>query len=152
MVGTCLSLFLHSPTKCTAFADRHGGSGRLDDAYEIEDGWCATPTVAAAKAETASISRTWPMTTALFASLISRSLCPTESRDPEWTVTWLEYCGYDRWRAPDTRMRSLGDVAAALLSIEGAPLYRHADSRKAVGAAVDPLPGHAIALDDRFSR
>jgi hypothetical protein len=97
---------------------------RLDDAYEIADGWRVAPTMASVIA----------ITRARLAECVNRygvarinevDLVATRypKRRDELTASWLSYCGYtilDSFVL--TRTASTRDHAAAVLSIEGSPL------------------------------
>lgn len=128
---------------------------RMDDGYEIEDGWCAAPSIEAAKAS---------MQTALAESggkhgvvAITDVSVLYDSEHVEMpekaTREWLAYCGYavqGNWVF--TRTRSITDWAAGVLFASGAPLSAQ--------AILDRLPIHrsltslknALYGDDRFKR
>lgn len=126
---------------------------RLDDAYEIEDGWCVLPTVTAVQATTQAqlqeqadqhgVVRLDDLT------LIERNL---DSRS-ELTASWLTYCGY----IVDgdfvlTRTNSVGDYAAAVLSLAGTPLgAQEIIDRFAFERNAGSLR-NAMSSDDRFER
>ncbi|MCL2503330.1 MAG: hypothetical protein FWE94_01770 [Coriobacteriia bacterium] len=96
----------------------------LDSSVEIADGWCAKPTIASAKEATLS----WvaehsngygAMDLAEVTLLSSLDL----QRSIDIRAAWLKYCGL---AVADgivcTQTRSVGDYAAAVLSVVGEPL------------------------------
>ncbi|UYP20207.1 hypothetical protein OED52_06640 [Rhodococcus sp. Z13] len=127
---------------------------RLDDSYEIEDGWCASPTVEAARTATATQIEEFVdgYGVALVASLDFIDIEP-EDRKRAITAEWLEYCGYtidgDHLL---TRTQSVQDYAASILSVVGSPLSSDdIIARFAVERNVRSLR-NALAKDDRFTR
>jgi RNA polymerase sigma factor (sigma-70 family) len=128
---------------------------RLDDAYEIKDGWCAAPTILSAQTETltrlqehanrhgvANIGDLSPLTPSL----------PEESAFA-FLRDWLIYCGC----VVDgdhvfTQVQSVGDRAAAVLSVVGAPMScQEILDRLGVDRSAGSLR-NAMASDDRFER
>jgi hypothetical protein len=128
---------------------------RLDDGYEIKDGWCASPTIMAAQTE---------MLTMLH-ELVNRHgvatigdlgpLNPNQSQESADSKLrdWLSYCGL----MVDgdhvfTRMQSVGDRAAAILSVAGSPMSsQQILDRFGVERSLSSLR-NAMGSDDRFSR
>jgi RNA polymerase sigma factor (sigma-70 family) len=128
---------------------------RLDDTYEIKDGWCAAPTILSAQTETltrlqehanrhgvATIGELPPLNPNLPAESASASL-----RD------WLRYC--DLMVDGDyifTRVQSVGDRAAAILSVTGSPMpSQDILDRLGIERNLGSLR-NAMAYDDRFER
>ncbi|MEV6272708.1 sigma factor-like helix-turn-helix DNA-binding protein [Kribbella sp. NPDC051936] len=95
----------------------------LDDSYEIADGWCAEPSLDAAKRETAvyldELADDFGVVRLADVGLVGSG----EPGALPWLTDWLEHLGYDvRDGFVLLRTSSVGDVAAAVLSIEGGPL------------------------------
>ncbi|MEU3551657.1 sigma factor-like helix-turn-helix DNA-binding protein [Streptomyces longwoodensis] len=126
----------------------------LDDAYEIEDGWCAALTMTAArtitqtqlheKADTYGVVR-----------LEGLALIETSSpeRLPELTRSWLTQCGY----VIDggfvfTRTQSVNDYGAAVLSIAGTPLTAQEIADRFIFERSVGSLRNAMSQDDRFQR
>ncbi|RLK59602.1 sigma factor-like helix-turn-helix DNA-binding protein [Actinokineospora cianjurensis] len=127
---------------------------RLDDAYEIEDGWCVVPTLSAAK----ELTRTHlgehadQYGVALLEDLDLVTTTAPEQQ-AEFTRAWLSACDYVvDGNQVITRTRSMGDYAAAILSIHGAPMSAdEVASRFTVERGARSLR-NAMSLDDRFER
>jgi RNA polymerase sigma factor (sigma-70 family) len=127
---------------------------RLEDAYEIEDGWCVVPTLGAARAWTETQLRE---RASRYGVVQLQELDLVETSDPESSVQltrrWLEDCGYlvDGSHVL-TRTKSVGDYAAAILSIHGEPM----SSQEVLDRfAYERSPGslkNALAVDERFER
>lgn len=128
---------------------------RLDDAYEIKDDWCAVPTILTAQTETltrlqeqanrhgvASISALLPMNPNL----------SEESASPALR-NWLIYCGCAvEGDYVFTRVQSIGDRAAAVLSVVGLPMSsQDVLDRLGVERSLASLR-NAMTSDDRFER
>lgn len=127
---------------------------RLDDAYEIENGWCVVPTMTAARTvtQTQLQERADP-----YGVVHLDDLDLVETSRPEHqtdlTAAWLTHCGYviDGGLAL-TRTQSVGDYGAAILSIVGSPLgAQEIVDRFAVGRSAGSLR-NAMGTDDRFER
>lgn len=127
---------------------------RLDDAYEIEDGWCVVPTMTAAETITQTLLQERADQYGVLRldefDLIQSS---HPERLSEISASWVTHCGY----IVDgdfvlTRTQSVGDYGAAVLSMEGSPL----SSQEIVDRFVfDRSPrslGNALGSDDRFER
>jgi hypothetical protein len=128
---------------------------RLDDAYEIEDGWCASPTILSAETET--LTRLQELANRHGVARIDH-LGPLNPNQPEASGRaaqrdWLSYCGY----VVDgdyvfTRVQSVGDRAAAILSVIGTPMAsQEILDRFGVERSLGSLK-NAMASDDRFER
>lgn len=128
---------------------------RLDDAYEIEDGWCVAPTMLGAQSATQTrlLELANPHGVVRLADLggLNPNLSPDV--DSQALVAWLRHCGY----ALDgdfvlTRTRSVGDRAASILSIAGAPMAtQDMLDRLGVERAAGSLK-NAMTTDERFER
>jgi hypothetical protein len=95
----------------------------LDDAYEIADGWCAEPSLEAAKRETEiyldELADEFGVVRLADVGLVGSE----EPGTLPWLTDWLTHLGYDvRDGFVLMRTRSVNDLAAAVLSIEGGPL------------------------------
>ncbi|MCV2491663.1 hypothetical protein OF117_20155 [Geodermatophilus sp. YIM 151500] len=127
---------------------------RLEDAYEIEDGWCVVPTVTAAR----TITQT-QLQERVDRYGVARidNLSLVESSQPErltgLTAAWLTHCGY----VVDgdfvlTRTQSVQDYGAAVLSIVGSPLGAQEIVDRFVIERSAASLRNAISGDDRFER
>ncbi|MFI6827892.1 sigma factor-like helix-turn-helix DNA-binding protein [Kribbella sp. NPDC050241] len=95
----------------------------LDDSYEIADGWCAEPSLEAAKREMAiyldELADEFGVVRLADVGLVGTE----EPGALPWLTDWLAHLGYDvRGEFVLLRTSSVGDLAAALLSTEGGPL------------------------------
>lgn len=97
---------------------------RLDDSYEIADGWCASPSVQAARAGTEARLQELANPYGVVPLENLGYLNPHLSHSGNAALlSWLHYCDYVlRDEFVLLRTQSLGDRAAAILSIVGAPL------------------------------
>ncbi|SDU48253.1 sigma factor-like helix-turn-helix DNA-binding protein [Jiangella alkaliphila] len=127
---------------------------RLDDAYEIEDGWCVVPTMTAAQAATQTQLQECADPYGVV-RLDELDLVQTTEPDhkAELTAAWLTYCGYvvDEGHVI-MRTHSVGDYGAAVLAIVGSPL----SAQEIVDRFIfERSPGslrNAMSSDDRFDR
>lgn len=115
----------------------------LDDAYEIADGWCAAPSFEAARLDTSVVldELADPYGVVRLADV---TLTGHAAGSPPWLRDWLIYLGYElRDQFVLLRSASLNDMAAAILSIEGAPLtvdeLHHRVGRGALGSLRNQL-------------
>lgn len=97
---------------------------RIDDEYEIEDGWCAVPTIQAAQESTKTQIEDVSNKYGVIELDQVLSLVHTQ---PEYSIDhvsdWLSYCGFEvRGSVAFTRLKSLQDYAASILSQKGTPL------------------------------
>jgi hypothetical protein len=127
---------------------------RLDDSYEIVDGWCASPTVGAARAGTEARLQELASPYGVVPIDELRPLNPHLSANRgDVLIAWLRYCGYELHDAfVLLRTQALGDRAAAILSIVGAPMS--ADevlARLNIQRSVGSLR-NAMAADERIER
>lgn len=127
---------------------------RLDDVYEIEDGWCAVPTVAAAQTATHTQLQEqadkYGVVKLENLELVSTS---RPERRIELNAAWLSYCGYlvqDGFVL--TRTSAVLDYAAAILSLAGMPMsVQEIVERFAYTRSANSLR-NVMGNDDRFER
>lgn len=98
---------------------------RLDDSYEIVDGWCAAPSLSGI--QTVTQSRLQDLADAYGVVRLDEierlGSGPTVDVAPEVLQQWLLYCGFEiSGSFVLTRTGSVTDRAAAVLSIAGAPM------------------------------
>ncbi|MBS3695254.1 sigma factor-like helix-turn-helix DNA-binding protein [Rhodococcus qingshengii] len=127
---------------------------RIDDAYEIADGWCASPTIEAARAATGTrLAESTDAYGVTRVDAVDFMDVEDEQLRHQFTARWLESCGY---RIDGdfvfTRTQSVQDYAASILSVVGSPMS--ADeivSRFAVERSIASLR-NVLAIDDRFTK
>lgn len=128
---------------------------RLDDAYEIEDGWCAAPTILGAQTATFTklqelANRHGVVRIADFGILNSHQ---PEAAADHVLREWLRYSG----SVIDgdyvlTRAHSVADRAASILSVAGSPMAaQDILDRLGVERSLSSLR-NALGSDDRFER
>ncbi|WP_162794434.1 sigma factor-like helix-turn-helix DNA-binding protein [Nocardioides houyundeii] len=127
---------------------------RLDDAYEIENGWCVVPTMSEARLLTQQLleEHSDPYGVVRIDDInVVESAHP--ERLPELTSGWLSHCGYivDN-NVVLTRTSSVGDYAAAVLSIAGSPLSLQEIVDRFVFDRTTGSTRNAMGIDDRFER
>lgn len=94
----------------------------LDDAYEISDGWCAQPSFESTRWET-EVSLEESSDPFGVVRISEVTLFGEEAGTATWLEEWLRYLGYEvRDQFVLLKTASLNEMAAAMLSIEGAPL------------------------------
>lgn len=94
----------------------------LDDAYEIADGWCAEHSFEVARMNTGVLLDELADAYGVV-RLADVKFNDNEVNSPHWLKEWLIYLDYEvRDQFVFLRAASLNDMAAAILSIEGAPL------------------------------
>ena len=127
---------------------------RLDDAYEIEDGWCVVPSMTAAEAITQTQLQERADQYGVL-RLDDLDLVQTSQTDrmQELTGAWLTHCGY----IVDgdfvlTRTTSVGDYGAAVLAIEGSPLSTQEILDRFVFERSGGSLRNAMSIDARFER
>jgi RNA polymerase sigma factor (sigma-70 family) len=128
---------------------------RLDDDYEIKDGWCAAPTIQSAQTET--LTRLQEHANRHGVAAISdppplNPFQPAESPSA-FLPDWLRYCGFVvDGEHVFTRVQSVGDRAAAILSVTGSPMSsQDILDRFDVERSLQSLR-NAMGSDDRFCR
>jgi hypothetical protein len=126
---------------------------RIDDHYEIEDGWCVAPSMVGA--QTATLARLQELANEYGVVRIDEvEPLSDHLTDPVAAHrAWLEYCGYVlEGEYLLTRTKSLGDRAAAVLSIEATPLSaQEVLDRSGIERTLGSLK-NAMSSDDRFER
>lgn len=127
---------------------------RLDDAYEIEDGWCVVPTMKAAleltRTQLAERANQYGVARLDELELVG----PREAEQrPELTAAWLVHCGYViSGEYVLTRTSSVGDYAAAVLFLEGSPLSAQEIVDRFVFDRSARSLGNALSEDARIDR
>ncbi|WP_102417223.1 sigma factor-like helix-turn-helix DNA-binding protein [Mycobacterium sp. 4858] len=127
---------------------------RLDDAYEIEDGWCVVPTMSAAleltRTQLAERANQYGVVRLDELDLVESS---HPDRRPDLTASWLTHCGYIiSGECVLVRTSSVGDYAAAVLFLEGSPLSSQEIVDRFVFDRSARSLGNALGDDDRFER
>lgn len=123
----------------------------LDDAYEIADGWCAEPSFEAARRDT-SVFLDELADSYGVVRLADVSLSEDEAGSLPWLKEWLIYLGYEvRDQFVLLKTASLNDMAAAILSIEGAPLTFD-EMHKKVGRGAAGSLRNQVSTDPIFTK
>jgi hypothetical protein len=128
---------------------------RLDNAYEIEDGWCASPTILAAQTMTLTRLQELANHHGVVAIDDLDALNPNQPAEAgrQSLRAWLSYCGY----VLDgdyvfTRVSSVSDRAASILSVVGSPMAsQDILCRLGVERSLGSLK-NSMATDERFER
>jgi hypothetical protein len=128
---------------------------RIDGSYEIKDGWCAVPTIRSAQDETMARVREAAdqYGVALLSGLCGLNSAQAAPSAQDSMGDWLTYCGCAvSGDHVYTRLRSVGDRAAAILSVAGNPMTAH-DILDRLGAqrTLQSLR-NAMGSDERFCR
>lgn len=129
---------------------------RLDDSYEIADGWCAAPSVEAAR--TSLLSKLADLASphgVVSLDVLSGELPPYfgESTNRPDLERWCEYCGLELYGDfLIVGARSLPDRAAALLSIAQKPLSSGSLLEKVGSQRSLQSLKNAMGADQRFMR
>ncbi|MGC3859894.1 sigma factor-like helix-turn-helix DNA-binding protein [Micromonospora chersina] len=123
---------------------------RLDDYFEVSDGWAAAPDVGAAREQTRILLEDFATEHGLvdLAAATSATAMPKAE-----LLAWLNWCGYVVYNDQIlTRTRSLNDHAASLLAATGEPLQT-AELHQEMGrdATLRSLT-NVLGSDDRFVR
>ncbi|MGL5825015.1 MAG: sigma factor-like helix-turn-helix DNA-binding protein [Nocardioides sp.] len=127
---------------------------RLDDAYEIEDGWCVVPTMTAVETMTQTLLSERADKYGVV-RLDEFDLIQSSRPDalPELASAWVTRCGYVvHGQHVLTRTSSVGDYGAAVLSIQGSPLSSQEIVDRFVHERSARSLGNALSADDRFER
>lgn len=127
---------------------------RLDDAYEIKDGWCAAPTLAAAQTATQTcmqeLADAYGVVRIEDIDLVQGG---AETKRAEVNREWLVYCGYVvKPGFVLTRTQTVSDRAAAYLSIIGSPMTSQEILDQFVVDRTLSSLRTALAADSRFER
>lgn len=128
---------------------------RLDDSYEIRDGWCAVPTVAGAMAETIArlqeLANPYGVVALEDFGPLNAALSP--DRHGQVLRDWLLHCGVTlHGDYALTQTQSIGDRACAVLSVVGTPLSAiEILERIGVDRSLTSLK-NAMGVDDRIER
>lgn len=127
---------------------------RLDDGYEIEDGWCVMPTMTAAETTTQTLlqerANQYGVVRLDEFDLIQSG---HPERLGELRAAWIGHCGYIvDGEFVLSRTQSVGDYAAAVLSIEGSPLSAQEIVDRFVFERSVRSLANALGGDDRFER
>lgn len=128
---------------------------RLDPAYEIEDAWCASPSVAWVKSATVSRLDDLADEYGLFAldRLSELGFTDLDQEVPGWLIDWLDYCGVTMVGSfVLTRTSSLQDRAAAALAMVGEPMTVEGFPAFVVEGRSPRSLANAMATDERFHR
>ncbi|GAA3137759.1 hypothetical protein GCM10010530_67430 [Kribbella aluminosa] len=128
---------------------------RLDDQYEIEDGWCAVPTIGSAVAPTVTaleeVANLHGVASLDDIPVLNPNLPDDVSQDG--LRAWLVYCGCAV--VGDyvlVRLQKLADRAAAILSIAASPMSSEEMHNRLGGDRSLNSLKNALASDDRFKR
>lgn len=127
---------------------------RLDDAYEINSGWCVVPTMSAAETSTHTLLQE---RADKYGVVRIDEFDLIQSSHPErlnaLTTAWISRCGYIVDGAHVlTRTSSVGDYGAAILSLEGSPLSSDEIVERFVFERSARSLGNALSSDERFER
>lgn len=127
---------------------------RLDDVYQIENGWCVVPNMEAAQQATLEHLQELADAHGLVRMCDVTLLKGVGAeRVSEVTESWLLHCGYlleDGWVL--TRVQNIGDYAASVLAAEGSPLSAQDILDRFVVDRARSSLSNALASDDRFER
>ncbi|MEV4277699.1 sigma factor-like helix-turn-helix DNA-binding protein [Actinoplanes xinjiangensis] len=123
---------------------------RLDDYFEVTDGWAAAPTVAAAREQTQGLVEDFASEHGVIdVEQLSESVGMPITELHEW----LAWCGYVSYEGRILiRTRSAGDHAAAILAIEGQPLSIEDIHSRMDGGRTLRTVANALGEDSRFIR
>ncbi|MBS2966566.1 hypothetical protein KGA66_26240 [Actinocrinis puniceicyclus] len=128
---------------------------RLDDCYEIEDDWCASPTIAGA--QSATLTRLQELAdhygVVRLEDIGALNAHQSDAAGRRALRSWLLYCGYTLdGEHVLVKTHSVGDRAAAILSIAGSPMAsQEILDRLGVERTLGSLK-NAMAADERFER
>ena len=127
---------------------------RLDDAYEIVDGWCVVATMTAAQTMThAQLQERADNYGIVRIEDLDLIQADTPERRRELIVSWLVQCGYIvDGGCVLTRTNSVGDYAAAVLSLSGKPLSAEQIVDQFVVDRSAASLRNVMGIDDRFER
>ncbi|SCZ64737.1 sigma factor-like helix-turn-helix DNA-binding protein [Thiohalomonas denitrificans] len=122
----------------------------LDDAYEIADGWCAEPSFEAARLATGVVLD--ELADPYGVVRLADVTLTNDAGSLPWLKDWLVYLGYEvRDQFVLVRTASLNDMAAAILSIEGAPLIFD-ELHQRVGRGAPGSLRNQLSTDPTFTK
>lgn len=132
---------------------------RVDDRFEIRDGWCVLGSIDGAikatmerLAATADDHGIAPLT-GLFDAEVPQGARRAAAEEPAWLPAWLAYCGVEtRESMALLKVRSLPERAATQLSLEARPLSTAELMEWAGQQRAETSLKNALAADDRFVR
>lgn len=127
---------------------------RIDDGYEIEDGWCLAPSRSAARvnaqAQLQDLADQYGVVRLEAITLVETS---APERRREVTAAWVASCGYIvDGEFVFSRTSSVGDYAAAVLSVAGTPLTTQEIINRFVFERSTGSLRNAMSIDERFER
>ncbi|MFG1895648.1 sigma factor-like helix-turn-helix DNA-binding protein [Micromonospora zamorensis] len=123
---------------------------RLDDYFEVSDGWAAAPDVGAAREQTRILLEDFATEHGLvdLAAATSATAMPKAE-----LLAWLNWCGYVVYNDQIlTRTRSLNDHAASLLAATGEPLQTDELHQEMGRNTTIRSLTNVLGSDDRFVR
>lgn len=123
---------------------------RLDDYFEVTDGWAAAPGVPEAREQTRSLLEEF----ASSHGVVELAVLAESSTQPyDELLLWLGWCGYQILNSRViTRLRNSGDHAASILEVVGEPMNVDDIVSK---MQIDRNPrsvANVLGSDDRFVR
>jgi hypothetical protein len=121
---------------------------RLDDYFEVTNGWAAAPDTGAAREQT----RTWLEDAASpYGAAAIDDLASTRTMPRSELIAWVEWCGYPVSHGHVlTRTATIADHTAGLLAVAGKPVTAEAIIRE-INPAPHPQVLHdALDSDGRF--
>lgn len=123
---------------------------RLDDYFEVTDGWAAAPGVAEAKAQTRALLEEFESPNGVVELVV---LAESSALSRDELVRWLTWCGYALLGGRIlTRVRNTGDHAAAILEVLGEPTPLD-ELVTAMASGRNPRSvANVLGGDDRFVR
>lgn len=127
---------------------------RLDDTFEILDGWAAVPSVDAVREQTRSIDDSeFEIFGVSDLSQVAFALALPEDKRGDELRAWLDYCGCEMFENyVSSRQLPIPDWADLILRSFGSPLsIEEIAERMPVDRAVTSIR-NALAEDDRFVR
>ncbi|MCF0093090.1 sigma factor-like helix-turn-helix DNA-binding protein [Micromonospora sp. MH99] len=123
---------------------------RLDDYFEVSEGWAAAPDVSAAREQTRILLEDFATEHGLvdLAAAASATAMPKAE-----LLSWLSWCGYIVYNDQIlTRTRSLNDHAAGVLAATGEPLQTDELHREMGRDTTIRSLTNVLGSDDRFIR
>lgn len=125
----------------------------VDDDYEIRDGWCAKPSVAAAVQATTIALEDLADTHGVLSIDLADVVALAGPGAREATYRWLDHCGYVVHREHVVlRWKNIADYAAAILDIDGSPLSTGEIKGRFIHDRSQSSIKNALSKDARFHR